>query len=89
MHPVHHRVHNHPMLKNTEGSGPPNATHGPHIGMQHFSDKSKAHPGFAAVEAKIARQPGIRNAGAVLAARTRTASKAAKKANPHLKRVKG
>ena len=48
-----------------------------------------AHPGFKAVAAKIARQPGIHNAGAVLAARTRAASPAAKKTNPRLKRVKG
>jgi hypothetical protein len=48
----------------------------------------KAHPGFKAVEAKIAREPGIRNPGAVLAASTRNASKAAKKANPRLNRVK-
>lgn len=47
----------------------------------------KAHPGFKAVEAKIARQPGIRNPGAVLAAKTREASPAAKKANPRLKHV--
>jgi len=51
--------------------------------------KSKAHPGFKAVAAKIAREPGIRDAGAVLASRTRAASPAAKRANPRLKRVKG
>jgi hypothetical protein len=50
---------------------------------------SKAHPGFAAVEAKIGHNPKIRNPGAVLAAATRKASPAAKKANPRLKRVKG
>jgi hypothetical protein len=49
---------------------------------------SKAHPGFKAVEAKIGREKGIRNPGAVLAAASRGASKAAKKANPRLKRVK-
>lgn len=52
------------------------------------ADRMK-HPGFAAVEAKIAQEPGIRNAGAVLASKTRGASKAAKKANPRLNRVKG
>jgi len=46
------------------------------------------HPGFKAVAAKIGREPGIRNPGAVLAAATRKASPAAKKANPRLKRVK-
>lgn len=51
--------------------------------------KSKAHPGFAAVEAKIAQQPGIRNAGAVLAAASRNASPEAKAKNPRLNRVRG
>lgn len=53
--------------------------------------KSKAHPGFKAVQAKIAKKKGISKdrAGAILAASTRGASKAAKKANPRLKKVKG
>lgn len=58
---------------------------------------SKEHPGFAAVQASIARQPnkrgkgklGKERAGAILAARSRGASSAAKKRNPRLKRVKG
>ena len=50
---------------------------------------TKAHPGFKAVEAKVAREPGIRNPGAVVAAAARGASKAAHKANPRLNRVKG
>jgi hypothetical protein len=52
--------------------------------------KKKAHPGFEAVAAKIAKQQGIspENAGAILAASSRGASKKAKKANPRLKRVK-
>lgn len=49
---------------------------------------SKAHPGFKAVENKIAQNPKIKNPGAVLAAASRKASPAAKKANPALKRVK-
>jgi len=49
---------------------------------------SKAHPGFSAVAAKIGQKSGIRNPGAVLAAATRKASPAAKKANPRLKKVK-
>ena len=49
---------------------------------------AKAHPGFKAVQAKIARQKGVRDAGAILAAHTREASPAAKKKNPRLKRVK-
>jgi len=53
------------------------------------SKKTAAHPGFKAVAEKIGREPGIRNPGAVLAAATRKASPAAKKANPRLKRVKG
>lgn len=50
-----------------------------------------AHPGFKAVQAKIAARQGVskEEAGAELAASTRHASKAAKKRNPHLKRVKG
>lgn len=50
---------------------------------------TKAHPGFKAVEAKVAREPGIRNPGAVVASGARHASKAAHKANPRLNRVRG
>jgi len=51
---------------------------------------TKAHPGFKAVQAKIAKRVGSKKkAGAILAAATRRASKAAKKKNPRLKRVKG
>lgn len=50
-----------------------------------------AHPGFKAVQAQIAAKEGISSdrAGAILAASSRNASAAAKKANPRLKRVKG
>lgn len=53
--------------------------------------KSKAHPGFKAVQKKIAQKQGIpmENAGAILASSSRKASPAAKKANPNLKKVKG
>jgi hypothetical protein len=49
------------------------------------------HPGFAAVQTSIAKREGIsqKRAGAILAASSRGASKAAKKRNPRLKRVKG
>ena len=49
------------------------------------------HPGFQAVQAKIARKQGIpmKNAGAILAAGARKASKKAKRKNPRLKKVKG
>ena len=52
---------------------------------------SKAHPGFKAVQSKIASQQGItaKRAGAILASRTRGASPAAKKKNPYLRRVLG
>lgn len=50
---------------------------------------AKAHPGFKAVQSKIAKKYGMKRAGAILAASTRGASKAAKKANPRLNRVKG
>lgn len=51
----------------------------------------RKHPGFKAVAAKIAASEGISKdrAGAILAASSRRASVAAKKANPRLKRVKG
>jgi hypothetical protein len=49
---------------------------------------SKKHPGFAAVQGKIEREGySPKAAGAILAAKTRGAGKAAKKANPRLKRV--
>lgn len=48
------------------------------------------HPGFKAVQKHIQSEGYSKNAaGAILASRTRNASKAAKKRNPHLKRVKG
>ena len=49
------------------------------------------HPGFENVARQIARQQGVplERARAILAARTRQASPAAKRANPALKRVKG
>ncbi len=52
--------------------------------------KAKAHPGFKAVAAKIAKERGIGKAaaGAILANATRHASSKAKSANPALKRVK-
>lgn len=51
---------------------------------------AKAHPGFKAVQAKIEREGfSHKVAGSILASRTRHASKAAHKKNPHLNRVKG
>jgi hypothetical protein len=49
------------------------------------------HPGFQAVQNKIAAEEGISKdrAGAILAASSRNASAKAKKANPRLNRVKG
>lgn len=49
----------------------------------------QAHPGFEAVQRKIAAKEGIpmANAGAILASASRHASPAAKKKNPRLKRV--
>ena len=51
----------------------------------------KAHPGFKAVAAKIAKKQGVskERAGAILAAGARKASPAAVKANPALKKVSG
>jgi hypothetical protein len=47
------------------------------------------HPGFKAVQKKIAKRYGMKRAGAILASATRHASAAAKAKNPRLKRVKG
>jgi hypothetical protein len=49
----------------------------------------KAHPGFKAVQKKIAKKYGMKRAGAILAASSRNASAKAKKANPRLNRVRG
>ena len=51
----------------------------------------KFHPGFQAVQSKIAKQQGVSKdrAGAILAASSRGASAKAKKKNPRLKKVKG
>lgn len=53
--------------------------------------KSKSHPGFKAVQAKVARKQGVskERAGAIVAAGARKASAAAKAKNPRLKKVKG
>lgn len=55
------------------------------------SMKGKAHPGFKAVQAKIAKKQGIsmERAGAVVAAGARKASKSAVAKNPRLKKVSG
>jgi hypothetical protein len=49
------------------------------------------HPGFAAAQRSIAAREGVSKqaAGAILANAGRKASKAAKKANPRLTRIKG
>lgn len=51
----------------------------------------KAHPGFEAVQKKIAKKQGVSmdRAGAILAAGARKASSKAVKANPRLKKVSG
>ena len=51
---------------------------------------SKKHPGFKSVQKSIEKEGYSKKAaGAILANSTRNASKAAKKANPNLKKVKG
>lgn len=52
---------------------------------------TKKHPGFQAVAEKISKSEGVskESAGAILANAGRNASKAAKKANPSLKNIKG
>lgn len=51
---------------------------------------AKAHPGFKAVQAKIAKKEGVskKAAGAILAKSSRNASASAKKKNPRLNKVK-
>ena len=52
---------------------------------------AKKHPGFKAVQKKIAKKQNVsmQAAGAILASSSRKASAAAKKKNPRLNRVKG
>lgn len=52
---------------------------------------ASTHPGFKAVQSKIAAKEGVSSerAGAILASASRKASPAAKKANPRLNRVRG
>lgn len=52
--------------------------------------KTTKHPGFKAVQKKIAKKSNVsmEAAGAILASSTRKASAAAKKKNPRLKKVK-
>lgn len=52
---------------------------------------AKSHPGFKAVQNKIASKEGVskKAAGAILASASRNASPAAKKSNPNLNKVKG
>jgi hypothetical protein len=52
---------------------------------------AKKHPGFKAAQASIEKREGISHerAGAILAAASRGASKAAKRKNPNLRRVRG
>jgi len=59
--------------------------------MSAASVLGKKHPGFKAVASSIAKREGVSAsaARAILASRTRSASKAAKKRNPRLNRVKG
>lgn len=56
-----------------------------------MAQTSKKHPGFKAVQEKIAKKQGIskKAAGAILASSARKASKKAVKANPRLKRISG
>ena len=51
----------------------------------------KKHPGFKAVQKKVAAKQGVsmERAGAIVAAGARKASASAKKANPRLMKVSG
>lgn len=51
---------------------------------------SKKHPGFDKVRSKVEKEGYSKKAaGAIVASASRNASKAAKKSNPKLKKVKG
>ncbi|CAB4152915.1 hypothetical protein UFOVP621_34 [uncultured Caudovirales phage] len=56
-----------------------------------MADNKKSHPGFKAVQKKIAAKEGVseKAAGAILASSSRKASAKAKANNPKLKKVKG
>jgi len=56
-----------------------------------MASHSKSHPGFRAVQNRIARQQGISKqaAGAILAHASRHASAKAKRHNSRLRRVRG
>lgn len=62
-----------------------------YIKGKEMAKKTKAHPGFKAVAAGMAKKQGIgkAEASAELAAASRGASKKAKKTNPALNKVKG
>lgn len=51
---------------------------------------SKEHPGFSAIQNRIASKEGVfkKAAGAILAASSRAASKKAREKNPRLNKVK-
>lgn len=59
--------------------------------MQRKNNQNSKHPGFDKVAQSIASRENIplEKAKAILAAKSRGASAAAKKANPRLKRVSG
>ena len=50
---------------------------------------SRKHPGFKAVQSKIAKKYGMKAAGAILASKTRGASEKAKKKNPRVEEGQG
>jgi hypothetical protein len=54
-----------------------------------MATSKKKHPGFQAVQARIARKSGVSKdrAGAILAASSRGASAKAKRKNPRLRKV--
>ena len=79
--------------KELKASNPKNITHHGYEKGSSGDPKVKhtsKHPGFKAVESKIASKEGLsqKAAGAILAARSRGASASAHKANPRLNRVK-
>lgn len=75
----------------TEGEKAVRESKGDKHNLMKHGEHTAKHPGFKAVQSQIAKKSGVSNkaAGAILAARSRGASRSAKKANPRLLRVKG
>lgn len=77
-------------IDNNPGKSKADRIAGAKMNNKEMAKGGAVHPGFKAVQAKIAAKQGIskKAAGAILASSARKASAKAKAANPRLKRVK-